>query len=261
MKVTVLGSGLTIPMPNTIYRYPSSHLVEIGSVKLLLDAGIGVLPQLSNLNINITDVSFICVTHYHADHFNLEPILQAFYVLSMNTGIRSSVNIIGPPDIEERVRAGYILRGWSYDDDLMKLVDIAYYRYNNDDPIDIAYGIKLTGFKTKHFSLDAYSLRIEYGQKVIAYSGDSAVSRGLEKAAKNADLFLCEAANDVGTPSNAGHLNPHDAAIVAKNVNSRQLVLVHYSGINKREDMIRDCLASGFDGNVDVAKDLSAYII
>ncbi len=39
----------------------------------------------------------------------------------------------------------------------------------------------------------AYALRVEYGGKVITYSGDTEWTESLVDAARGADLFVCEA--------------------------------------------------------------------
>jgi ribonuclease BN (tRNA processing enzyme) len=46
--------------------------------------------------------------------------------------------------------------------------------------------------RVPHYRLDAYALRV-VGQRTLTYSGDSGPSDALADAARDADLFLCEA--------------------------------------------------------------------
>src|SRR6185369_5246195 len=153
MKVTVLGSGLTATYPGLEYRYPASHLVETKGQKILLDVGVGVLPQLAKVGLQLTDINTICISHYHADHFAIEPLLQAFYILARAAGKKSDLQILGPSDIEERVKAGYCLKGWTFENDLLQHVNVTFRPYHDGQPIGIAPGVTVTPFTTKHFAL------------------------------------------------------------------------------------------------------------
>src|SRR5262245_12590440 len=47
--------------------------------------------------------------------------------------------------------------------------------------------------KVPHYLLDAYALRATDGKRTMTYSGDSGPSDALAEAAREADLFVCEA--------------------------------------------------------------------
>ena len=52
----------------------------------------------------------------------------------------------------------------------------------------------VTPFVVEHPSgAPAFALRVEYGGKVITYSGDTEWTESLVEAARGADLFVCEA--------------------------------------------------------------------
>ena len=261
MKLTVLGSGTTTSIPGKAYRYPAGHLLEVDRQKILLDSGVGILPQLANLGVELPQVTTICITHFHADHFLLEPILQAYFVQSHMTGKKYSLHILGPPGIEARVRDGYRLRGFTYDTDLLTRVDIQFSAYNDKQPIELDNGFALTPFKTKHYDLDAYALRLTYEDKILAYSGDSSYAAALVEAAAKADLFLCEAWTDIGAPENDGHLSAREVANIAKQASSKKVVLVHYTGNDSRDAIIHEVESAGYEGQVSVAEDLDTFQI
>ena len=53
---------------------------------------------------------------------------------------------------------------------------------------------RVTPFLVEHASgAPSYALRVEYGGKVITYSGDSEWTESLVDAARGVDLFVCEA--------------------------------------------------------------------
>jgi ribonuclease BN (tRNA processing enzyme) len=60
-------------------------------------------------------------------------------------------------------------------------------------PVELG-GVAVTSFEVDHASGDpAFALRVEAGGKVLAYSGDTAWTEALVDAARDADVFVCEA--------------------------------------------------------------------
>src|SRR5205807_1968454 len=54
--------------------------------------------------------------------------------------------------------------------------------------------VSVVGFPVTHASgAPAYALRVSAGEAVVAYSGDTEWTRALLEAARDADLFICEA--------------------------------------------------------------------
>jgi ribonuclease BN (tRNA processing enzyme) len=252
---------MTTNAPGTPFRYPAAHLLEVGDEKILLDAGIGVMPQIAQLGVSLTDINTICITHYHADHFVLEPLIQAYYLYGKYGGQKIQLKILGPSDIEEQVRAGAQTKGWDFDKDILQSIDLTFVPYTDEDAVALPGGLTLTPYQTKHFRWEAYAFRLQHADGVLAYSGDSAPSEALQKAIKGADVFLCEAAVPVGKSSDDGHICPEDAGRMAKDQNCKQLVLTHYSGQDSAETMQKSAGASGYTGDVKVAKDLDTYKI
>lgn len=259
MKLTVLGSSSAIFNPKVPYRYPASHLIEVKGCKILFDAGIGVLPQITKLGLTVSEISVIAISHFHADHFVIQPLLQAYFLEGKFGGNKPSLHLLGPKGLIERVKTGFDQSGFSYDNDLVPNVDISFTEYEDGQNVSIVDGVTLTPYKTIHYELDAYALRLESGNKALAYSGDSTVSDGLEKSAKSADLFLCEAFRYVGQDSDMGHVSARDAAITAQKADSKKLVLTHYSGNDSNSDIEAEARASGFVGEISVAIDLDTY--
>src|SRR5881628_270952 len=70
----------------------------------------------------------------------------------------------------------------------------AYEMSVSDWSSDVCSSDLVSPFVVKHASgAPAYALRVEYGGKVITYSGDTEWTESLIEAARGADLFICEA--------------------------------------------------------------------
>jgi ribonuclease BN (tRNA processing enzyme) len=91
----------------------------------------------------------------------------------------------------------------------------------------------------------AYALRLQYGGKTVAYSGDTEWTDALVEVATGADLFVCEA-YFFDKPVKY-HLDFHTLVGNRRRLGCRRLVVTHMS-----EDM----LARGPGLDVEVAEDL-----
>jgi len=108
--------------------------------------------------------------------------------------------------------------------------------------------------------MDAYATRFVLGDKILTYSGDSGESNSLIEVAAGADLFISEAAVEIGKkdPDNA-HLSPFQAGEIAKKANTKALILTHYYGSSPDEAMISEVKKSGYSGEIVVAKDFQTF--
>src|SRR5262249_61259204 len=80
-----------------------------------------------------------------------------------------------------------------------------------------------------HYRLDAYALRVTDGRRTLAYSGDSGPSDALTDAARDADLFVCEATLLRGELDGEprGHLDLEEALAAYEASGARRLLLTH----------------------------------
>jgi ribonuclease BN (tRNA processing enzyme) len=133
--------------------------------------------------------------------------------------------------------------------------------------IEFADDSELLSFPVYHGfgKVNALAFRLVLASgRVVAYSGDTGTCPGLIQAAKDADLFICEASAPLGNDAMAtgyGHLNPRQAGEVAKVCGVKKLVLTHYSGRDPDEAMLVDCRLSGFEGEIVIAKDGDQYLL
>ena len=66
MKLTILGSGTYQP---ELTRHSSAYLVETDSgAKICFDFGRSAIDQLLKLNIRITEIDAVFISHWHGDH-------------------------------------------------------------------------------------------------------------------------------------------------------------------------------------------------
>jgi ribonuclease BN (tRNA processing enzyme) len=156
---------------------------------LLIDCGASSLIAMKRARVDAAQTGWILLTHLHGDHFGGLP----FLVLDGQFNRRTLPLVIsGPPGLSERLDAAMevFFPGSSHIDRRfpIELIELRERVGTQVGPVTV------TSFAVEHPSgAPSYALRIEYGGKVVAYSGDTEWTDALIEAARGADLFVCEA--------------------------------------------------------------------
>jgi ribonuclease BN (tRNA processing enzyme) len=219
VKLTVVGSSPAWPNPGGAQ---SGYLVEIGSQRVLLDCGPGVLASLRERE-DWPRVDAIAITHFHLDHWgDLVPWVWGVCFgpgsetpkaeLWLPPGGRATLahlgRQLGSPDMfEEAFAANEYARGKPF----------------------VAAGFEITPVKVLHYTLDAYGFRVSANGSVLAYSGDSGPDEALAELARDADLFVCEATLERPNPEGGlrGHLSAEEAEQAFRAAHAKRLLLTH----------------------------------
>jgi ribonuclease BN (tRNA processing enzyme) len=106
--------------------------------------------------------------------------------------------------------------------------------------------LSVTPIRVPHYSIQTYAFRVQEGDTVLAYSGDSAPSAELVDAARDADLFVCEATLRTGADDGElrGHLSVDEAVAAFEQSGARRLLLTH----RPSELPVPDGLELAYDG-------------
>jgi ribonuclease BN (tRNA processing enzyme) len=218
VRLTVIGCSPAWPNPGGAH---SGYLVE-GPERLLLDCGPGVLPRLRETE-GWPELDAIAITHFHLDHWgDLVPwvwgtmyrkaVRESHPELWIPTFGRTLLEEIGArlgfPDMFERT---FHVR-----------------EYAPDTPFQVG-DLAVTAVRVPHYRLETYAFRVQSNSSVLAYSGDSAPSQELVTAARDADLFVCEATLLRGELDGEprGHLSLEEAIDAFEKSGARRLLVTH----------------------------------
>lgn len=187
MKIKFLGSGDAFGSGG---RLQTCIQVVSKDKTVLLDCGATSQIAMRKFNVNPNEISTIFLSHLHGDHFAGIPffILDAQFI-SKRT---SRLVIVGPPGTEQRIiQAMEVLFPGSFHSQRNFETQIIELPLQQASVID---GIQVTSYPVAHPSGDpSTALRLEFGDKIIAYSGDTEWIDTLLSAAADADILIAEA--------------------------------------------------------------------
>jgi ribonuclease BN (tRNA processing enzyme) len=246
MELVVLGSGTAVPHPR---RGSAGYLLRGGGVTVIVDTGLGTLQKLARLGVSLAEPDAVAYTHLHLDHTaELAPML--FALKNVGIGRRKPLAICGGPGFRDFFgKLARMYGTWVEPQGFPLAVEEV-----PDGTVPLGPWL-LTAVPVRH-TPQSVAWRIEDPGtgKVVAFSGDTDVCRGLVEAARNADvaIFECSFPNERKVE---GHLTPGEAGRAASLAGARRLVLTHFYPECEGADILGQSRET-YGGEVILARDL-----
>jgi ribonuclease BN (tRNA processing enzyme) len=209
LKVTLLGTGVGIPQPG---RSQPALLIENGS-PLLFDCGAGTLLRLTDAGISMQDLDTVVLTHLHLDHSaDVLALANTRYLLGL-----SGLEVYGPAGTAQWLQT--MQSAYPY----LKKMEVRVHELNPMDAISLK-GCDIFAEEARH-SVTALAYRVDSGDKVVVYSGDTEPSPRVAALADGADLLIHECS--FPEPFDVtNHTTPKKLGSLLKNVG--RVVLTHF---------------------------------
>ena len=260
-KLTMLGTGNAI----VSHIYNTCFVVSSDNISFLVDAGggNGILSQMDKAGISLSKIHDVFVTHAHTDH-----ILGVVWVIRMFIqkhiagdchgvlNVWSHEKVIGMLKyISENTLAPKHLKHMGECIVFHTLQD----RYEFDIGTFHLMAFDILSTKEKQFG---FVCRMPNDEKLVCL-GDEPYNPQNKELVENADWMMCEAFckyadRDIFHPYEKHHSTAMDAAMVAQQLNVKNLVLYHTEEktIATRKIDYTIEAKSKFNGNVFVPDDL-----
>lgn len=263
-QITMLGTGNA-----TVSQiYNTCFVLQTPSTLMLVDAGggNGILAQLKKVNVQISDIHHLFVTHAHTDH-----VLGVIWVIRMVAqckGYEGLLHVYGNDKVIKVIKT--IIDMILAKKQLAKVAErVVFHQLEDGDCFEVG-DMKLECFdiqstKEKQFGFRAELPSSDESDKplVLACLGDEPYNEQNRRYIVGADWMMCEAFclyadRDTFKPYEKCHSTALDAGKLAEELGVKNLILYHTEEktlANRKENYTREA-AENFKGRIFVPDDL-----
>jgi ribonuclease BN (tRNA processing enzyme) len=221
MKLTILGSGTSVPHPN---RASSSHWLETRNGSLLLDISADAPHRMAQERLDWPNLDAIWISHFHLDHMGgLAPFLFGVKWAPQTQSRTKPLRIFGPKGVRRIIETMSDSNNYGL---LEQPFAVEFVEVGPDTDFEIIPGLTATAFSTPHTE-ESLAIRLkDEDSKLFVYTSDTGFSEDLIPFAKNTDLLLMECSFRRNKPVKK-HLELVEAMRIAQQCATKKLVLTH----------------------------------
>jgi ribonuclease Z len=264
-QITMLGTGNA-----TVSQiYNTCFVLQTPSTLMLVDAGggNGILSQLKKVNVQISDIHHLFVTHAHTDH-----VLGVIWVIRMVAqckGYEGLLHVYGNDKVMKVIKT--IIDMILAKKQLTKVAErVVFHQLEDGDCFEVG-DMKLECFDIQSIKEKQFGFRAELPSSsdesgkplVLACLGDEPYNEQNRRYIVGADWMMCEAFclyadRDAFKPYEKCHSTALDAGKLAEELGVKNLILYHTEEktlANRKEHYTREA-AENFKGRIFVPDDL-----
>lgn len=256
MKIKFLGVGTA----SAVDLYNTCFVIENDAKFLLVDGGGGnyILNQIKKLNININDINNIFISHLHFDHlFGVLWMISTVSKKINNGQYKGTLNIFGSKKVIEIIHELFRLTEAREISKKIKFIAV----YDGDKKI--INGIEYEFIDTHAKKTEMYGFIIKNQESKIVFIGDEPMKEELFDRCKDSSIlmhesFCLDSEKDKFNPYKLTHCTCKDAAIIAKRLNAKALIIFHTkdNNLKERKKKYSNEAKQYFEGEVFVPDDL-----
>ena len=218
---------------------------------ILIDLPNGIVKRMKQMNIDVSKIKKILITHLHGDHFLDIPffIFEKFFNKS-----NDEIEIFCPPTTKNKVKQIFDI---AFPGDYEKVIEntnIKFIEFDKLNNKEILKNVFVTSYKVEHGNLpNANGFIVEIEGKKIGFSGDSKLCDNVEKIVEESNVSILDTSLvDMG---NKAHMGINDIEYLCNKYKDKKIVSTHM------QDFTREKAKSKIINNLVVPEDGDILII
>ena len=221
MKLTILGSGTSVPHPQ---RAAPAHWLETNSGSLLLDISADASHRIAQERLDWPNLDAIWISHFHLDHMGgLAPFLFGSRWAPQIQSRTKPLRIFGPNGLRRIIDAVNDSNNYKL---FQQVFPVEIVEVGPGKDFEIIPGVAASTISTPHTE-ESLALRLKAeDSKLFVYTSDTGFSEDLIPFAKGVDLLLMECSFRKNKPIKK-HLELVEAMNIARECAPKRVVLTH----------------------------------
>ncbi len=222
MKLTVLGSGSSVPHPK---RSSSAYWLETTSGTILLDFSAAAISRMAAEGCDWANLDAIWLSHFHLDHLcGIAPFLFGTRHAPEMADRTKPLKIFGAKGLEKLLKTfdaanNYKLFDQPFPVELKEVEPL--------ETFEILPDLQAAAMKTPH-TAESLAIHIrDRDDKTLVYSSDTGFTKALGAFARAVDLFVLECSFVKNKPAEK-HLELAEAMFLVRYAKPRKAMLTHF---------------------------------
>jgi ribonuclease BN (tRNA processing enzyme) len=247
VEIIVVGSGTAVPHAE---RVGSAYFVRIGTSRVLLDCGPGVVHHMARFELPWWEITHLCLSHFHTDHIGDVPALIFALKYGQAEPRTAPLTVFGPPGTRKLFRKlaaafGDFIKEPGFPLEIVELKPGKRQSLN-----DVAH---ISAAPTPHTDASV-AFRIDGPQSSMGYTGDTDQHVDVGSFLQAVDLLIseCSLPDELAMD---GHLTPTRVAALARVALPKRIMLTHMYPQLPRSEVVELIRKAGWEGEMILAED------
>jgi len=221
MKLTVLGSGTSIPHPE---RSSSGYWLETNGGTLLLDCSASAIHRITQEGLDWVNLDAIWISHFHLDHCGgLAPFLAGTKHSAEMKRRTKPLRIFGPLGLNGLIARFDVVNNYRL---LEQPFPVDVIEIEALEQFEILPGVEAVAMKTPHTD-ESHAIHLrDTDAKTLVYSADTGFAETFAAFANMVDLFILECSYPKDKPVKK-HLELAEAMYLVRHARPKRVVLTH----------------------------------
>ncbi len=222
MKLTVLGSGSTIPHPT---RTSSTYWLEAGGGYILLDCSATAPMRMAQEGLPWHELDAIWISHFHMDHCGgLGPFLAGVKHAEQMKQREKPLRVFGPKGLKKLIFRfndvhNYKLLEQPFPVEIVEITALEHF--------EIINGVDAVAMRTPHTD-ESHAIHLRsHEETTIVYSADTGFDDTIAALARGVDLFILECTYVKNKPLKK-HLELAEAIYLIRKAHPKRAMLTHF---------------------------------